>query len=191
MYVIFEGIDTSGKSTQINLLKKTLKNAIFTKEPGGTGLGKKLRDLLLNTKITSVEAEIFLFLADRAQHYQEVILPNKDKLIISDRGFISGISYALANHPFLDIDFLIKLNQFALQNTFPDKIIFFETNEDLIIQRLDKKEKDFIEQRGIKYLLLVQENMKKIMRRLNLNFYTIDASKSIEQIQKQIKEILL
>ena len=114
MYVIFEGIDTCGKSTQIELLKQKYPNAIFTKEPGGTTLGDSLREILLHGSIKSKYAEILLFLADRAEHFDEIIKINLDKDIFSDRGFISGIAYAMNYVD--DIDILINFNKFALNN---------------------------------------------------------------------------
>ena len=77
MYVVIEGIDTAGKSTQLEILKNKFPNAIFTKEPGGTALGIKLREMILNGEPSSKTAEMFLFLADRAEHTQEIILKNK------------------------------------------------------------------------------------------------------------------
>ena len=91
MYILFEGIDTCGKTTQIELLKGKFDNLLVTKEPGGTNNGIKIRKLILNGKIYSKQAEILLFLADRAEHFEEVIKPNKSKLIVSDRGLISGL----------------------------------------------------------------------------------------------------
>ena len=118
MYVVIEGIDTAGKSTQLEILKNKFPNAIFTKEPGGTTLGIKLREMILSGEANSSLAEMFMFLADRAEHTQEIILKNKNKLIISDRSFISGIAYAKDRK----IDDLIELNRLATSNNFPQKV---------------------------------------------------------------------
>jgi len=190
MYILFEGIDTSGKSTQIELLKPLYPKAIYTKEPGGTNIGREFREILLHKGLKSYRAELYLFLADRAEHYKEVIEPNKDKLIISDRGFISGMAYALTNHLELDINFLLDLNTFALEDTLPDLVILFKTNKDLILKRLSQKTHDSIEKRGIDYLLKVQENMIKILNLLNINYKIIDASNSIDEISEQIKGMI-
>ena len=82
MYVVVEGIDTAGKSTQLDLLQKKYSNAVFTKEPGGTDIGIKLRAMALNGEAKSPIAEMFLFLADRAEHIEEVIVTNKDNELI-------------------------------------------------------------------------------------------------------------
>jgi dTMP kinase len=190
MYLIFEGVDTCGKSTQVELLKKAYPDAIITKEPGGTRLGRKLREMILHEGVQNHKTELFLFMADRAEHYHEVIAPNLDKLIISDRGFISGIAYALANHPDYDLDFLLKLNRFALDNKLPDLVILLQTNQKLIQERMDEKREDMIEKRGIDYLLRVQQNMIDILKKLNIKYQIYDANEPIERIHQQIKGLL-
>ncbi len=188
MYVIIEGIDTSGKSTQIELLKEIYQDAIFTKEPGGTSFGKHIRNMILNDSVSSSKAELFLFLADRAEHFEEIIKPNKNKLIISDRGLISGIAYAKTNHEELEIGKLIELNLIALENTLPEIIFFLKVDEKLIQKRMSLKSHDKIEKRGLKYLLKVQENMQKILELMNIKYIQIDASKSKKEILKIITE---
>jgi dTMP kinase len=187
MYIIFEGVDTSGKSTQIELLKKEYKNTLFTKEPGGTRFGESIRSIILDDGVVSHVAELFLFLADRAEHYEKVIKPNLDKLIISDRGFISGISYALTNNKSFDIDTLIQLNRLALLDTLPDLVVLFKTDKDLIKSRLNTKDRDVIEKRGIDYLIEVQTNMQNILKELSIRYEIIDSRDSIESIHKEIK----
>ncbi|MBS9782469.1 MAG: dTMP kinase [Arcobacter sp.] len=186
MYVVIEGVDTAGKSTQLELLEEKYKGAIFTKEPGGTQIGKKLRAMALNGEAKSSLAEMFIFLADRAEHIEEVIKSNKDNTIISDRSLISGIAYATQ----LDMDKLIQLNLLATDNILPSHTILLELSEDELKNRLSKKENDAIELRGTKYLMEIQNRMKKTIQKLNLNHIFIDASLSIEQIEKQIEDFL-
>ena len=188
MVVWFEGVDTTGKSTQLNMIKNCFPNAIITKEPGGTQLSVSLRELILGQKKPlSSKSELFLFLADRAQHYEEVIYPNKNSLILSDRGFISGISYALANEIEVDLGTLFLLNRLALGGSFEGKIVFFETTTSLIKKRLQEKELDAIELRGVDYLMKVQEKMKSVLKRVELPILHIDASRNIESIAKSIE----
>ncbi|NPA82195.1 MAG: dTMP kinase [Epsilonproteobacteria bacterium] len=187
MYILFEGVDTCGKTTQIELLKKEFKDLIFTKEPGGTKIGKEIREILLHKGVQSKEAELFLFLADRAEHFKEVIEPNLDKTVISDRGFISGIAYFLANGDFQDKEFLIKLNKFALKNSLPQKTVFFKTDKETIKKRLKGKNEDMIEKRGIEYLLKVQNIMESLLKELKLEHITIDSKKDIKEINTIIK----
>jgi len=185
MYILFEGIDTCGKSTQIELLSKEHPEILITKEPGGTAFGMKAREILLQDSLASKRAELLLFLADRAEHYQEVIKPNRNRLIISDRGFISGIGYALANGDF-DFEELITLNRFALEGHFPDKIILFLTDMETLQERTAAKVLDGIELRGLEYLLDVQEHMRQSIVRLGIPHLFIDATDSIENIHQSI-----
>jgi dTMP kinase len=185
MYILFEGIDTCGKSTQIRLIAAEHPEAVVTREPGGTEFGEMAREILLKAKLQSKRAELLLFLADRAEHYEEVILPNRHRLLISDRGFLSGIGYALANGG-VSLEELIALNHFALQGDWPDRIVFFETDEATLRERLDGKSADGIEERGIDYLLTVQEKMKETLPKLGIPFLIIDARESIEAIHQKI-----
>ncbi|RUM73384.1 MAG: dTMP kinase [Sulfurovum sp.] len=185
MYVLFEGIDTCGKSTQIALLKEKYPDIITTHEPGGTAFGKKAREILLSDSLHSKRAELLLFLADRAEHYEEVVAPNKERLVISDRGFISGIGYALANDDF-DFDELVSLNRFALKGHFPDRIILFLTDLDTLKERTAQKTLDGIELRGLEYLLRVQEHMKESILKLAIPHLFIDATRTIEEIHQTI-----
>jgi len=189
MYILFEGIDTCGKTTQIELLKQEFKQIIFTKEPGATKFGVKAREILLSGSIQSKKAELLLFLSDRAEHYEEVIKPNLNKTIISDRGFISGISYALANEDF-DFDTLLKLNRFSLEDTMPDKVVLFQTNMQTLQQRMGEKTLDGIELRGLEYLLSVQDYMISSVQKIGLNHIIIDASDSVENINNRIKDYI-
>lgn len=192
MYVLFEGIDGVGKSTQIEILASKFPNAIVTKEPGGTQLGENLREILLSSSIKiGKRAEILLFLADRAEHFEKLVTPNLGRLILSDRGFISGIAYALANDENLDENVLLGLNKFALNDKFADKIIFFEASPELISSRLKARgTSDKIEARGLEYLLKVQSLMKQILIKNGFETLFVDASKSIELISKEIENFI-
>ena len=186
MYVVIEGIDTAGKSTQLALLKDKLPNAIFTKEPGGTKLGIKLRSMALNGEAKSKIAEMFIFMADRAEHIEEVIKTNKHNTIISDRSIISGIAYAST----LSIDELINLNLRATDNTLPSHVILLELTPAELKCRLSQKENDSIELRGIDYLINIQNRMKETIKRLNINHIVIDAGLEIKEIEKKIEEFI-
>ncbi len=190
MYILLEGIDTSGKSTQAQLLYRSYPDAILTKEPGGCKLGEEIRHMILHRGVQSKTAELFLFLADRAEHYEEVIKPNLHRTIISDRGLVSGIAYALANDSKLSLDRLIDLNRLALDDHLPDRIILLETNEAILQSRMREKSEDKIEQRGMHYLLTVQQKMKEIITHLTIPHLIIPADLSIEEIHRQIKEFI-
>ena len=188
MYILFEGIDTCGKSTQIELLQREFDSAITTKEPGGTPFGIKAREILLEAKL-SKRAELLLFLSDRAEHYSKVVKPHRDRLILSDRGFLSGIGYALANGDF-EFEELVRLNRFALEDSMPQRVVLFMTDRATLLDRMDTKELDGIELRGVEYLLLVQEKMKKSLEMLDIPYLIVDARDDIESITKTLVEYI-
>ena len=190
MYILFEGIDGAGKSTQIARLAAAYPQAIVTKEPGGTKLGENLRELLLKENDLDKRAEILLFLTDRAEHFGKIIKPNLDKMILSDRGFVSGMAYALAGGNF-SFEELLNLNKFALQGNFPQKIVFFKANESTLRSRLGSRtQMDGIEARGFAYLLRVQDAMEEILQKLDVRYVTIDAALDEEKITNLIKEFI-
>ena len=190
MYILFEGIDGAGKSTQIARLAAAYPQAIVTKEPGGTKLGENLREILLKENDLDKRAEILLFLADRAEHFGKIIKPNSDKMILSDRGFVSGMAYALAGGNF-SFEELLNLNKFALQGNFPQKIVFFKADESTLRSRLSSRaQMDGIEARGFGYLLRVQDAMEEILQKLGVRYVAIDAALDEEKITNLIKEFI-
>lgn len=186
MYVVIEGIDTAGKSTQLDLLAKKYKNAVLTKEPGGTAIGSKLRQMALSGEAKSKIAEMFLFLADRAELIEKVIKVNKNKVIISDRSMISGIAYA----NIFELEKMIELNLLATNNTLPSHVILLKLSESELKYRLSQKENDAIELRGTDYLLNIQSRMIETIKKLNVNHLIVDASLKIEEIEKKIEDFL-
>ena len=190
MYILFEGIDGAGKSTQIARLAAAYPQVIVTKEPGGTKLGENLREILLKENDLDKRAEILLFLADRAEHFGKIIKPNSDKMILSDRGFVSGMAYALAGGNF-SFEELLSLNKFALQGNFPQKIVFFKAAENTLRSRLNSRaQMDGIEARGFGYLLRVQDAMEEILQKLGVRYVTIGAAWDEEKITNLIKEFI-
>ncbi len=186
MYILFEGIDTSGKTTQIELLKEAMPQIITTREPGGTPFGDKIRDIVLNEGVSSSRAEILLFLADRAEHYAEVILPIRDfEIVVSDRGYISGIAYAMALGE-KDMELLLQMNRFAMDDRLPDAVILFRLDEQSYKQRMAEKSSDLIESRGIEYMMRVQHYMIEVAKKSDIELLIIDATDTIENIHHRV-----
>lgn len=184
MYITIEGIDTAGKSSQIELLKDKYRNSIITKEP----YSNDIRSLILEKGLESKKAELLLFLADRSEHIQKVIKPNLDKLIFSDRSLISGIAYALMQG--FKLNFLIDMNLFVTDSLLPQKVILLWLDLEILEFRLKDKRQDKIESRGIEYLFNVQCKMLDIIRELDIEHRVINASKSIEEINLEIIDFL-
>ncbi len=183
MYVALEGVDGAGKSTQVELLKNRFKNALFTKEPGGTKIGESLRRIALNENISEL-ARAFLFLSDRAEHTESVIKPalKEKKLIISDRSLISGMAYSQFSS--------LELNLLATQSVLPEKIILLLINKEGLKQRLSLKSLDKIENQGIEKLLTIQQKLKTHAHALKEKFgcevLELDAQKSVGDLHRQI-----
>ena len=182
MYIAIEGIDTAGKSTQIELLKQNFKDALVIKEPGFTSMGMKLRKIIFEDEISS-KAELLLFLADRSETIEKIIKPNLNKMIISDRSLISGIAYGM--HSF-DFEKLLELNKFSTDEIFPDKVFILKLSKEELTKRLNSKSHDNIEKRGIEYLLNIQENLISVCNKLNIKSVIIDATKKEDEIYTQI-----
>ncbi len=185
MYVAIEGIDTAGKSTQIALLQKYFSEAVITKEPGATAIGTKIREIVLSGEVQSAKAEFLLFLADRAEHMQEVVLPNLDKLVISDRSVVSGVAYALVQKNISETA-ILHLNRFATDGNYPEILFLLQLTKEELTYRLSQKELDGIELRGVAYLLDIQEALIKASKLLGIELVIIDAAEPIEKITEKI-----
>ena len=185
MYIAIEGIDTAGKSTQIQALKNIYPHAVITKEPGGTAIGQEIRSLVLSAKTQSKKAEFLLFLADRAEHIKEVIEPNLDKMIISDRSAVSGVAYALTQEE-ISQTAIVHLNRFATNGIYPQKVFLLKLTKEELEYRLSQKELDGIELRGSAYLLGIQDAIIQAAKLLEIELIEIDATQSIEDITKEI-----
>ncbi len=146
MFIVIEGIDGAGKSTQAKLLAKWFENigyeVVLTKEPTDTDFGKLIRRLVLTggregiidgAKI-SHEAEALLFAADRAEHVKKLIEPalKQGKVVISDRYFYSSLAYQWARG--LDLEWLININSFAIR---PDLTILLDLPVKESMKRID------------------------------------------------------
>ena len=185
MYIAIEGIDTAGKSTQIAALQEHYKNAIITKEPGATAIGVKIREIVLSGEVKSAKAEFLLFLADRAEHMQEVIVPNMDKLIVSDRSVVSGVAYAMVQEN-ISQKAILHLNRFATDGNYPELLFLLQLTKEELTYRLSQKELDGIELRGTEYLLKIQDALIEAAKLLEIELVIIDASRPITTITEEI-----
>jgi len=185
MYIAIEGVDTAGKSTQIERLREYFPDALITKEPGGTEAGKEIREIVLGAKTNSKKAEFLLFLADRAEHMKEVVEPNLDRMIISDRSVVSGVAYALTQGEISETA-IVHLNRFATGGIYPDKVFLLSLTKEELTFRLSQKKLDGIELRGEEYLLNIQEALATAAKLLNIELISIDAQQDIQTITQEI-----
>ena len=197
-FIVFEGIDGSGKTTQINQLSKWLNGTdlipknnqlVVTREPGGTQLGQAIRSLLLDTsKAINPDsiAELLLYSADRAQHINEIIRPslNKGDWVISDRFCGSTLAYQGYGRK-LDIKLIKDLENIATQGISPDITFLLDISVDESIKRRMNREEDRMEKEGREFLSHVSQGFKILSK--HHKWKIISALKSKEDIISDIK----
>ena len=201
-FIVLEGIDGCGKTTQINELSKWLpksglidKNAtlIKTREPGGSILGREIRDMILNTTKSnspSILTELLLYSADRAEHISKIILPalQNGDWIISDRFSGSTLAYQGYGRE-ISIDIIKKLENIVCHNIKPDLTFFLEISPEESIRRRRNKVADRIESEGFEFLEKVNHGFKLIA--LENNWEIIKASEDLTSIAEQIQKLLI
>lgn len=194
LFIVMEGPDGSGKTTQINLLEQYLKEAgyecLITREPGGTVIGEEVRELILNPehKEMSPVTEMLLYAASRAQLVHEVIGPALEagRIVISDRFVDSSIVYqGIARN--LGISTVAVVNAPGIGIYRPDGIFFIDLSEaEGIRRKKNQKKLDRMEQESIDFHHLVSEGYRKVLAE-RPEVIKIDGGKDIDVIQKKIR----
>ncbi len=195
LFITFEGADGCGKTTQIQLLDKYLKekgfNTLLTREPGSKGLGVKLREILLNYDgEVSPQAESFLFLADRAQHIDCIIKPavKEGAIVLCDRHTDSTLAYQGYGRG-LDLNRINSLNEIATGGLKPDLTVVFDIDVETSMQRVGK-EKDRMESAGMEFFNRVRNGYLEIAKQEPDRVKVINSSDTIENIHKQVVELI-
>jgi dTMP kinase len=200
-FITFEGIDGSGKSTQLRMLEGDLRlrgvDVLATREPGGTPLGRHLREAFLETEeVVSPLAELLLFAADRAQHVELMIRPAlaEGRIVISDRFADATFAYQGAGRGFPEktVREVIKLATTGLK---PDLTIFFDLSIENAIRRMsarldagqrqnrmDVETAEFYDRVRKAYLKLIENEPKR--------FRVVDANGSVEEIHANVLKII-
>lgn len=185
LLVVFEGIDGTGKSTQLHLLADKLKQmgyaVVSTREPTDGPFGKKIRELFVDREVVSSEEELELFIADRDQHVQEVIAPAlaKGRIVVCDRYYLSTIAYQGANG--LDPEFIMEKN---MGFPVPDLAIILEIEPAQSILRIQNQRNE------IPNTFEKESNLRKVAAIFDLMQHPyierISASDSIENVHLQV-----
>ena len=204
MFITFEGIEGCGKSTQIKLLGEFLKSkkrkTIITREPGGTPLADKIREILLhkNHKNLAPLAELFLYEASRAQHVEEIIRPalTQKKIVLCDRfydsttvyqGYARGLGWALCE----------KLSLLAVNHLIPDLTFILDCPVEIGLSRSrsrlaqEKSSESRFEEEDLKFHQKVRKGYLKLARKHPKRICVIDGYKKKEEVFKDICDILL
>ncbi|MDT8375838.1 MAG: dTMP kinase [Mariprofundaceae bacterium] len=197
--ITFEGGDGSGKSTQLHMTAAWLQGlgheAIVTHEPGDTPVGSEIRRLLLEGEYTPVPGcELFLFLADRAQHVSEVIMPALDRgaWVLCDRFSDSTMAYQLAGRSLADSDGLAAMLKFAESGATPDLTLWFDLPVTEALHRIRSRssmgeESTRLDEEAQSFHELVHAAFAQLHRAHGERIARIDASEAIEQVQKQVQ----
>ncbi len=194
LFITFEGADGCGKTTQIELLNKYFLSkgyqTLLTREPGGKGLGEKLREILLNYDgEVSANCESFLFLADRAQHIDCIIKPalKEGKIVLCDRHTDSTVAYQGYGRG-IDLDKINYLNKLATSGLKPDLTIIFDIDIETSMKRVGK-EKDRMESAGNEFFNKVRYGYLEIAKQEPNRVKVINSADTIENIHKQVVEL--
>jgi dTMP kinase len=191
IFIAFEGGEASGKSTQAKLLQKWFetrgKKALLTREPGGTTLGKDLRQILLdnNTGQISPRAEALLYAADRAHHVYSTIRPALDRgdVVITDRYFDSSIAYQGAGR-ILSSNEVARISRWATESLYPSLTIILDQPAEIGLARIKKA--DRLESESIEFHNRVRHEYLQLASLDPERYLVVDARKSVDEIHQEI-----
>ena len=197
-FITFEGCDGCGKSTQLRMLSTYLteKNIphIFTREPGGGKISEAIREILLSGKNMEMtdECEALLYAASRVQHLSDRVEPalQEGKLVICDRYVDSSLAYQ-AYARGLGMEFVSKINAFALDGYLPDLTFFIDLSPEEAFQRKHgADENDRIEQAGLAFHKKVYEGYLAVAKAYPDRVVVVDGRQSIDEIENAVREAL-
>ena len=197
LFVVFEGIDGAGTTTQAKLLGSFLKTSghpvVVTREPGGTEVGERIRDLLLDPSLVDMtaRAELLLYSACRAQLVDEVIGPALEagKPVISDRYAASTIAYQGAGRG-LDPGLIDYLNGAVVQNCIPDITIYLDVPSEVAYKRINNGNADRLELEGAGFRERVATAYRKMAADQGKTSLLVDGTGEREQLADRILEEL-
>ena len=192
MFITFEGPDGSGKSTIIKKVYEKLINdgfdIVLTREPGGTPIAEKIRDIILDNSNVALDArtEALLYAASRRQHLVEKIWPalKEGKIVLCDRFLDSSLAYQGGGRN-LGVQNVLNINLFATENTYPDLTLFFDIDPELGLKRVSQDKKrvaDRLDNENENFHEKVYSTFKELVNTNSQRIITIDASKSIEEV---------
>lgn len=199
IFITFEGPDGCGKTSIMNLLKdyyKENKNIIFTREPGGTIISEKIREIILSndSKEMSDKTEALLYAASRAQHIDELIRPNLEngKVVISDRFVLSSLAYQGGGRA-LGVDNVRNINNFAIGEVKPDMVVFFYVDPLTTLKRKSLSiNADRLELSGDDFHNRVYDTYMKLLDEMKDEKYLcrIDATLEMKEVFENVKKVI-
>jgi dTMP kinase len=202
IYIIAEGIDTCGKTTQFDLVAKHFQNKGYnlmqTRQPGGTPIGKKIRSILLDVENSEMhpDTELTLYCADRVQHMRQLVIPslqkqNQNQIFLQDRGQFTTETYQGYGRK-LNMYNIKWLNNFAVGEYQPDSVLFFDISIDEMLKRKQKRniekglEDDRLEKEDREFFQRIRHGMYECKKQNPDLITIIDGERSINDIQKDV-----
>ncbi len=192
-FIVLEGGEGCGKSTQVELLARDL-DALATRQPGGTELGSRLRALLLSAvddpSPVDERAEALLMAADRAQHVAQVVRPALDagRHVVCDRYTPSTIAYQ-GHGRGLDVDWLERLAAWAARDLRPDLVVLLEVPADLAASRRGEVS-DRIEAAGDEFHRRVVESYRAQAARESTGWAVVDGSGEVDEVHAAVRSVV-
>ena len=191
-YIAFEGAEGCGKSTQAKRLADSM-GAVLTRETGGTEIGVRIRDILHDTTVDNLaaRAEALLTAADRAQHLAEVVAPAlaAGRPVVSDRSVYSSVAYQGYGRE-LDIDDICRLNQWGTEGLWPTTIVFLDTPEETIAERMSRRDLDRFEAAGEEFHARVLHGFRAMAAADPDHWLTVQAVGSVDRVAQDIRRAL-
>ncbi len=190
MFVTFEGLDGSGKSTQAELLRARLEaegvDVVSTREPGGTELGERLRDLVLHGGHVGPWAEALIYVAARAQLVDEVIRPALDRgaSVICDRYLDSSIAYQGVARG-LGLDRMLDLNLAAIGKLVPDRTYLLELDPGQVASRI-RRHHDRLEREGDDFRERAAAGYRELAQRFPERIVILDATRPVDEVAEGV-----
>ena len=200
LFISIEGPDGSGKSTQIENIKQFFYDKgidiVFTREPGGTAIGERIREIILDKNCSEMDymTEAMLYAAARSQHVAQVIRPSLEegKIVICDRFVDSSIAYQGYGRKLGDAVTII--NGFAIGKCLPDVTFLMKLDPRIGRRRIDADKQDRLEREQDDFHIAVFEGYLELEKKYKDRIVGIDASRSIEEIKvdiyKKLEELL-
>ena len=194
-FITFEGADGCGKTTQVGLVEEELTkkgyNVLRTREPGGAKLGVKLREILLHYDgVVAPDCELFLYLADRAQHINTVIKPALEKgcIVLCDRHTDSTVAYQGYGRG-IDLERINYLNNIAIAGLKPHLTVVFDVDSEVAQTRLGG-EKDRLEALGLEFHKKVRQGYLEIAKQEPERVKVVDANKPVGEVFEEVAKLL-